>query len=812
MTAGLRVMRFHGNIHAKKSSTRKSLLPSNRPDARRSFSRTGRIRIWTVVGFLIGIIGMTALLASCAKVEKPPAVSYVESTALPSTLAVMPVTFLPITEKTTGDFPVEAESEKGKFIGELARGVIHNQLAGKGYVMRLLTIVDETLGNSAPADVAPGDLCDKLEVNGLIYPEIVTATMVTGVAYDLFKIEARIRLVDKNGKELGTWQDVASKRKISVPTSPVGVATTIAGALLNESARKQMRLVIYDWGWKACQFVPDNPLGKSLPEVISVDSNIDKGVFAAGDQLTVETIAEKNLTCTFDLGKFKKQLPMSDTGGGTYKGVYTIQQGDQAIHQPLSIHLKRPNGIERVWMETGGTVTIDGVPPPSPGDIDGQASRNGISLTWALPQGEDLKNFSVEKSEKAVGDFATVGSTKDLSYLDADVSQGHTYYYRVRAVDSAGNRSANQKTVKVTVPLYDEVTLTGSLSGTLVSGVYRMEGECFVTEGDVLEIGAGSKVTLDPEARIRIDGVLKTNGSSRHAALFEGTGWKGIVVGERGQVELTFTDLRGCTACLETAGGGITLRSVSIEGDQGDGITVSENGVLAMKGGEISGCQRAIVIEGGRGSIEESTLTGNDIGLDVDSGSIGLTGNNLFDNRQTDLRTHRKLVIEGNYLGGTDTKALKLEGDILVKSLLDAPFPHGRTLVLLEDKEFTPEVIDKTFDEHKSKGIAAFGERHFGDAYEELTKALKLKEDKEVYLYLAYTQSSLGEEDKMAETLEQGIRTFPYEVKLYQIYIKYLAAQGQNEKASALLDKALKMNPEDQSLAFMKQYIDSMEE
>ncbi len=810
MTAGLRAVCFHDTIHVKKSSTRKIRFLLNHPDIRRSVSRHGRIRAMVI--FLLGAIGMTALLASCAKMEPPPAISYVESTALPSTLAVMPVTFLPITEKKAGDFPVEAESEKGKFIGELARGVIHNQLAGKGYAMRVLSAVDQALEESALSEASPGDLCDKIEVNGLIYPEIVTASMVTGVAYDLFKIEARIRLVDKTGKELGTWQDVASKRKISVPTSPVGVATTIAGAFLSESARKQMRLVIYDWGWKACQFVPDNPLGKSLPEVISVDSNIDKGIFAAGDQLTVEAVAEKNLACTFDLGAFKKQLPMSDAGGGTYKGVYIIQEGDQAIHQPLSIHLKRPNGVERVWAETGGTITIDGVPPQSPGNIDAQASRNGISLTWALPQGEDLKNFSVEKSEKAVGDFAAVTSTKDLRYLDADVSQGHTYYYRIRAIDSAGNRSVNQKTVKVTVPLYDEVTLTGPLSGTLVSGVYRMEGECFVAEGSVLEIGAGSKVILEPDAHIRIDGILKTNGSSQHAALFEGTGWKGIVVGERGQAELTFTDLRGCTVCLEAAGGGITLRSTSIKGENGDGITVREDGVLAMKGGEITGCRRAIAIEGGRGSIEESTLTGNDVGLDVDSGNITLVGNNLYENRQIDLRTHRKLVIEGNYLGSTDIKSLKLEGDILVKSLLDAPFPHGRTVVLLEDKEITPEVIDKTFDEHKSKGIAAFGDRHFGDAYEELTKALKLKEDKEVYLYLAYTQSSLGEEDKMTETLEQGIRTYPYEVRLYQIYIKYLAAQGQKEKAAALLEKALKMNPEDQSLGFMKQYIDSMGE
>ena len=90
--------------------------------------------------------------------------------------------------------------------------------------------------------------------------------------------------------------------------------------------------------------------------------------------------------------------------------------------------------------------------------------------------------------------------------------------------------------------------------------------------------------------------------------------------------------------------------------------------------------------------------------------------------------------------------------------------------------------------------------------------ALDIRADPDVYLYLAYTQSSLGEEAKMAATLARGIETFPYEVRLYQVYVKYLVAHGKKEKAQTLLAKALKMNPEDPNLVFMKQYVGSMEE
>lgn len=85
-----------------------------------------------------------------------------------------------------------------------------------------------------------------------------------------------------------------------------------------------------------------------------------------------------------------------------------------------------------------------------------------------------------------------------------------------------------------------------------------------------------------------------------------------------------------------------------------------------------------------------------------------------------------------------------------------------------------------------------------------------IKEDKDAYLYLAYTQSSLGEEGNMVQTLDKGLAAFPYEVRFYQIYVKYLAAHGEKQKALELLKKAEKLNPGDQSLTFLKQYVETM--
>ena len=761
---------------------------------------------------IIELLCTACLLVSCTNTspKKPAAISYVKTNTLPTRLAVLPVKFLTVKKKTAGEFPSAANSKKGKFIGGITRGVINNQLAGKGYKMVLLSTIDRKLNSSNWQKMTALQLCRKLGVNGLIYPEITSTTMVSAIAYDLFKINARIRMVNKAGKELGTWSSVSSKRKISLPTSPEAIAATLIGAFLDESARKQMRLVIYDWGWKVSQFIPNCPHGKNLPEVMSVDSNIDQGIFAAGKRIQVQATAEKDLTCTFDIGNFKKNIPMPSFGGGVYKGIYVVQIGDQAANQPLTIHLMRPNGVERIWIESNGTVTIDGVLPLAPKKIAAQTSKDGVSLTWALPLNGGLKEFVVERSKTAVGNFTTIATTKNLRYLDTKVSQGHTYYYQVKAIDMAGNRSAREKTIQVTLPFYDAVNLSGSLSGTMVPGLYKLDKGGNIPAGQVLNIGAGSRLTLGPKASIVVKGTLKVKGSSQRPTIFEGQGWKGIVVTSGGRAKLADAVLKDCSTCMETDGGNVLMQAVSVEGSQGNGVMVKNDGVLTLKGVNVSGCKRAIVVKKGKGSIEKSTLTRNTVGLDIENGEAALHNSNVFGNTQSNIRTRRKMVLEGNYLGATAVKDLKLVGDILVKSLLDAPYPYGRQIILVTNTEITPQEIAKRFKAHKSKGIKAFRERRFGDAYQELLKASKLKEDREIYLYMAYTESSLGQDAKMAETLQRGIAVFPYEVRLYQVYVKYLAAHGKKQKALSVLKKALRMNPNDQNLIFMKQYVEAM--
>ena len=777
-------------------------------------------------------VPIVALFAvSCVTPKKPQKVSYIAEQNIPRKVAVLPARFIspeaPKTDSKTASqkeqtpdkqseseemtkyIPkVDPKSEKGVFVANLVRGVINNQLNGKGYATMLLNNVDRKLASLKTKDwynTPPQELCRILGVDGLVYPEIISATMLKTVAYDEYSIESRIKMVNKGGETLGTWTESASKKKISIPTSPIGAAAVLLGAVMDESEKKHMRLIIYDLGWKITQFIPDSPHEKALPEIISVDTNIDKGVFAAGERIEVEVNAEKGLTCTFDLGDFKKEIPMPYTEAGIYKGVYLIREGDKTSMAPIKIRLVKPNGVERLWQEAGGTVTIDAVAPPPPEKVKAGSSRKGVSISWTLPQTRDLNEFVIEKSDRPIGEFPVLAKTKKLKYLDTAVNQGSAYYYRIRSIDSLGNRSAPTKTVKVTMPFFDEVKLSKELKGALVPGVYLVEAASVIPEGEVAEIGPGSKLNFSPGASLTAKGALRVKGSKDRSVMFQGIGWKGIQVASEGRAEISHVTLNDCSPCIEVEGGGLAVKSTTIKGKGGDGVIIGQGSRFDLEDLLVGGFDKGMVLNGGKGKVLESTITKNKVGVEFVSGTVELVNKNIYGNEDKELLSREKLILYNNYLGAKTVKELKLEGDILVKSLLDAPYPHGRKVVLVDEKDVTPEVINARFQEYKGKGISAFTKRKFGSAHQSLTKAMALKDDKEVYLYLIYTQMNLGEESKAENTLAKAIETFPYEVRFYQIYAKHLAAKGKKEGALSLLEKALKMNPDDQSLKMMKE-------
>jgi hypothetical protein len=300
-----------------------------------------------------------AVVGSCSaapkKAEKKSIVEHI-----PRKVAVLPARFAEKDKKS--DLFFEAEFEKEHFVADLVRGVIHNQLPGKGYLTQPLDQVEQLLKSSKNSRAwhqsPPEKLCERLGVDGIVYPEILSFSMISAGKFNFYKINARLKIINSSGKKLGTWAESAVRRQVLSPTGLTDPEPTFQELVMDEPVKRHMRFTVYDWGWKISQIIPERRQGVRLPEVVSVETNIDRGTFTAGDPITAEVEAEGDLSCTFDIGGFKKDIPMLFTEKGTYKGIYLVREGDRASSERIVIHLMRPDGMMRAWVEPAGTVTI----------------------------------------------------------------------------------------------------------------------------------------------------------------------------------------------------------------------------------------------------------------------------------------------------------------------------------------------------------------------------------------------------------------------------------------------------------------------
>ena len=89
------------------------------------------------------------------------------------------------------------------------------------------------------------------------------------------------------------------------------------------------------------------------------------------------------------------------------------------------------------------TLTVDNTPPDAPGKATAAADILSNIVTWEASPAGDLNSYCVERSvTSATGGYTTVAANLTaLRFEDTDVKPDGTYYYRVFAIDRAGNKS-----------------------------------------------------------------------------------------------------------------------------------------------------------------------------------------------------------------------------------------------------------------------------------------------------------------------------------------------------------------------------------
>ncbi|MFC7265350.1 fibronectin type III domain-containing protein [Streptomyces lutosisoli] len=105
---------------------------------------------------------------------------------------------------------------------------------------------------------------------------------------------------------------------------------------------------------------------------------------------------------------------------------------------------------DKAGNESAGTTdqavtTVDRTAPAAPTGLSTDSGTSGLRTAWSAVTG--AASYRVYRADSASGSFTKVGSTDQVSYLDTSAVEQVTYYYRVTALDAAGNESTRSAAV-----------------------------------------------------------------------------------------------------------------------------------------------------------------------------------------------------------------------------------------------------------------------------------------------------------------------------------------------------------------------------
>jgi hypothetical protein len=98
--------------------------------------------------------------------------------------------------------------------------------------------------------------------------------------------------------------------------------------------------------------------------------------------------------------------------------------------------------------------SVDNLAPGVPGKFEGTLAANGVRLNWEEQPEADFRYFALYRSTSSgfsPDETTRYATTTEISYLDADVSESGTYYYRLSAVDFNGNEGKATAELAVSV-------------------------------------------------------------------------------------------------------------------------------------------------------------------------------------------------------------------------------------------------------------------------------------------------------------------------------------------------------------------------
>uniref|UniRef100_UPI00293171E5 beta strand repeat-containing protein n=1 Tax=Pedobacter heparinus TaxID=984 RepID=UPI00293171E5 len=210
---------------------------------------------------------------------------------------------------------------------------------------------------------------------------------------------------------------------------------------------------------------------KTIPTLSAVNIVSDNAVTTlakVGNTATLTFISSKTIQTPVVTIAGHNVVPTAT--GNNWTATYTFVSGDAEGLVAYNIAFSDLAGNAGTVVSTGtGSVTFDQSAPATPAGLAATTGDTQLVLNWTASLATDLARYRILSGTTA----APVTTLTDISsgtttYTHTGLTNGTTYYYRIQAIDQAGNISAASADV-LGVPKADQ-TITFNAIGTKTYG------------------------------------------------------------------------------------------------------------------------------------------------------------------------------------------------------------------------------------------------------------------------------------------------------------------------------------------------------
>ncbi len=187
-------------------------------------------------------------------------------------------------------------------------------------------------------------------------------------------------------------------------------------------------------------------------------------------KLVTSKIVSQTPTLSYSLdGASYNPIPLSGSENA-WKGYFIVSKSEEEKVGSFKFQGKDLEGSIGTEITSGGVFLVDTKKPDSIIDIKSIGYEGSVQISWFFEQ--DAKEFKIYRANSPGIDksdfYKSIGSK---TYSDTSVEKGKTYYYKITAVDEAGNEGELSREVYATALLENTSVVSNGLEPRFLGAV-----------------------------------------------------------------------------------------------------------------------------------------------------------------------------------------------------------------------------------------------------------------------------------------------------------------------------------------------------